>query len=245
MQLSEFTFKLLLLFFPGIICAYLIDHLTIHRPRETFFFMLQSFVCGIFSYSIYWVGVRLFDFFWPNIVDSNITFLRALTNSSTSFSFKEIGLASGIAIILACVITLMSRYKLLNRTARLIGLTNKFGELDVWGYMLNMEEVVWVTVRDHKNDLIYDGWVQSFSDDSKDAELLLRDVSIYKNSTAECLYQVGAVYLSRNRDDISLECRTLPIQETIKWKEEENESGKQFIKTETTTATATRSETVK
>lgn len=94
-----------------------------------------------------------------------------------------------------------------------------FGELDVWGYTLNLKEVVWVTVRDHKNDLIYDGWVQAFSDDSRDAEVLLRDVSVYKNSTGEKLYQVGGVYLSRNREDISIECRTLPIDEQVKWKE--------------------------
>lgn len=218
--MSEFTFKLLLLFFPGILCAFLIDQLTIHRPREVFTFLLQSFVCGIFSYFIYWTGIKSFDYFWPNIVDPNITFLRALTDSTASFSFKEIVFASGIAIVLAFIITVVSRYKLLNRAARSMGLTKKFGELDVWGYMLNMKEIIWVTVRDHKNDLIYDGWIQAFSDDSKDAELLLRDVTIYKNSTAECLYQVGAVYLSRKREDISIECRTLPIDERIQRKED-------------------------
>ena len=113
-------------------------------------------------------------------------------------------------------------FKFFNRFARFIGLTKTFGELDVWGYLMNMKEVVWVTVRDHKNDLIYDGWVQAFSDDSKDAEILLRDVSLYKNSTGEKLYQAGAVYISRNREDISIECRTLPIDERVKWKEDEN-----------------------
>lgn len=184
--------------------------------------------------------MKIVAYFSLNSVNSNITFLRALTDSTTSFSFKEIGLVSGISVILGCVIAVMSRFKLLNRAARRIGITKKFGELDVWGYMLNMEEVVWVTVRDHNNDLIYDGWVQAFSDDSKDAELLLRDVSIYKNSTAERLYQVGALYLSRNREAISIECRTLPIQENIEWKEDEkNESGQQNTEPETTATTTT------
>lgn len=246
MELSEFTFRLLLLFFPGILCAYLIDHLTIHRPREPFFFLLQSFVCGIFSYSIFWAGVKTFAYFCPNAVGSNITFLRALTDSNTSFSFKEIALVSGIAVIVACVVAVMSRFKLLNRVARRIGITKKFGELDVWGYMLNTKEVEWVTVRDHKNDLIYDGWVQAFSDDSKDAELLLRDVSVYKNSSvgdAEKLYQVGAVYLSRNRDSISIECRTIPITETIIWKEDEKNESRQPVKTETANTTTTTTNT--
>jgi hypothetical protein len=219
MEITEFAFKLLILFFPGIICAYLIDQLTIHRPREAFFFLLQAFTLGLICYFSYWVIVEIIVYFYPNSISPEITFLKALTNSNLSFSFGEIVFVSFISVILACLVSVASRYKLLNRTARYIGITKKFGELDVWGYMLNMEEVVWVTVRDHKNDLIYDGWVQSFSDDSKDAELLLRDVSIYKNSTAEKLYQVGAVYLSRKRDDISIECNTLPLDERIIWKE--------------------------
>lgn len=221
MEISEFTFKLLLLFFPGIICAYITDHLTIHRPREAFDFLLQSFVYGIFSYFIYGAGLKTISYFWPNRVNPDIAFLQALTDPNASFSIKEIFFTSGIAVLLACIFTVMLRYKLPNRIAHSLGLTKKFGELDVWGYMLNMEEVVWVTVRDHKNDLIYDGWVQAFSDDSKDAELLLRDVSIYENSTAKRLYQVGAMYLSRNREDISIECRTLPVGEKILWKEDE------------------------
>lgn len=80
-----------------------------------------------------------------------------------------------------------------------------------------------MTVRDHSNDLILDGWVQAFSDDSKDAEILLRDVSVYKNSTGERLYQVGAMYVSRNRQDISIECRTIPVDDVVKWKEEKDD----------------------
>ena len=225
MEISEFTFKLLLLFFPGILCAYIVDHLTIHRPRQAFFFLLQSFVFGLVSYFTYWFGLRIIQLFWPVKINPDIAFLRSLINSDIIFSFREIAIVAGVAIIIACIFTVISRFKFFNRFARFIGLTKTFGELDVWGYLMNMKEVVWVTVRDHKNDLIYDGWVQAFSDDSKDAEILLRDVSLYKNSTGEKLYQAGAVYISRNREDISIECRTLPIDERVKWKEDENDQG--------------------
>lgn len=212
----------LLLFFPGILCTYIVDGLTIHRPREAKFFILQSFVFGIFSYFFYWSGLKIINQLWDNSVASDVLFLRSLTNSNLPFSYREIAIVSVLAIILGVVISVSARYKVLNRCARFIGLTKKFGELDVWGYMLNIKAIVWVTVRDHKNNLIYDGWVQAFSDDSKDAELLLRDVSIYKNDSGERLYQVGTVYLSRKREDISIECRALPIDPEIIWKEEEN-----------------------
>jgi hypothetical protein len=227
MEITEFAFKLLILFFPGLICAHLIDQLTSHKPREAFFFLLQSFTLGLISYFAYWFIIKGLALLWPTSINSDVTFLKALVNPNLSFSFKEIVIVSFIAVILASIVSVSSRYKFFNRTARSIGITKKFGELDVWGYMLNMEEVVWVTVRDHKNDLIYDGWVQAFSDDSKDAELLLRDVSIYKNSSGEKLYQVGAVYLSRQRDNISIECRTLPLDERIIWKEESTDEQKQ------------------
>lgn len=224
MEISEFAFKLLLLFFPGILCAYLIDQLTVHRPREAFFFLLQSFVCGMACYFTYWTGIKWVKWVFPTATCPDVSFLRTLTDGQLPFSFKEIALVSILAIVMACVASVAARFKVLNRCARKMGLTKKSGELDVWGYLLNKPEVVWVTVRDHKNNLIYDGWVQSFSDDSQDAELLLRDVSVYKNGSGECLYQVGAVYLSRDREDISIECRTLPIDETVKWKGESNET---------------------
>ena len=34
MDITEFTIRLLLLFFPGIICSYIIDTFTIHKPRQ-------------------------------------------------------------------------------------------------------------------------------------------------------------------------------------------------------------------
>lgn len=222
MEITEFALKLLLLFFPGILCAYAVDQLTVHRPRETFFFLLQSFVFGIISYFTYWGGLKTLHHYWPSHFASSVTFLRALTDSTVTFSFKEIAVVSIVSLLLSCVISVAVRHKLPNRVARKIGLTTKFGELDVWGYMLNMKEIVWVTVRDHQNNLIYDGWVQAFSDDSKEAEIFLRDVSVYKNDTGERLYQVGAVYISRNRESISIECRTLTIDDGIKWKEVSN-----------------------
>ncbi len=221
MNISEFAFKMLLLFFPGLLCAYVVDNLTVHRPRETKSFVLQAFVLGIVSYFVYWSGIKVINLILPDSVSADVFFLRSLTNSSSPFSYREIAIVSILAICVGAGISVAARYKALNRFARYVGITKKFGELDVWGYLLNMEEIVWVTLRDHKNNLIYDGWVQAFSDDSKDAELLLRDVSIYKNDSAERLYQCGAVYLSRNREDVSIECRTLPIAPEVLWKEEE------------------------
>jgi hypothetical protein len=161
--------------------------------------------------------------FWPNAISSDLTFLKSVGSSQQIMSFQEIAYVSIVAVGLAVAITVSSQHKILSRFARRCGITNKFGELDVWGYTFNLKEVVWVTVRDHKNDLVYDGWVQAFSNSSKEAEMLLRDVSVCKNSSAERLYQVGALYISRKAEEISIECRTIPIDDRVKWKGDESD----------------------
>jgi len=222
MDISEFGFRLLLLFLPGILCAYIVDSLTVHSPRQPFCFLLRSFVLGAFSYLIYWAVITLGVAIVPQIFPAGIIFDKALTDPKVQVSFKEIIYACGSAVFLGGFLTLASRHKWGNRLARWIGLTKKFGELDVWGYMLNSADVEWVTVRDHANDLVFDGWVQAFSDNSRDAELLLRDVSVYRNSTGERLYQLGLLYVSRERETISIECRAVPIDDRVLWKEDES-----------------------
>lgn len=221
MDISEFAFRLLLLFLPGIICAFIVDELTTHRPRESFFFIMQAFVYGLMSYFLYWVVVKLLSIKFP-AANNSFQFLQALTDSNAKFSFPEIFYVSACSIIVGLLLTFAVQRKILNHVARWMQVTNKFGDLDVWGYLMNNEKMEWITVRDHTNDLAYDGWVEAFSDDSKDAEILLRDVSVYVNSTSEPLYQVGAMYISRDRQDITIEYRTVPIDESIKWKEKDN-----------------------
>ena len=245
MDFSEFTIRLLLLFFPGIICAFLVDSFTVHRPREQFVFFLQSFALGISSYCLFWallpvhkvIGNKL-GLWQPR---SEVVFLRALVNNQVTISYSEIAWVCVISVLLALVITFVMTYKVHFRIVQKLKITKKFGELDVWGYTFNMKEVDWVTVRDKEKDLIYDGWVQAFSDDSKDAELLLRDVSVYRNSTGEELYQVGMMYLSRNRDNIAVEIRTIPLTEGREWPpnpKPEQEEDKNERKTNSQTPTS-------
>jgi hypothetical protein len=191
MEISEFTVRLLLLFFPGVICAYLVDALTVHRPRQPIFFLLQSFTMGLSSYFFYWLSCVVLNHCLPSKCTFEVVILSALVDKTITVSFREVGLVTILAVGLGLLITVSAKYKLLYRITHLFRLTNKFGEFDVWGYTMNLKQVHWVTVRDHKKNLVYDGWVQAFSDDSQNAEMLLRDVSIYKNNSGEKLYQIG------------------------------------------------------
>lgn len=227
MEISEFTFKLMLLFLPGIICAYIVNELTAQRNRAPFVFTVQSFVFALISYFSFWVLVHALSLWKPELKTS-LHFLSALSDPQKSFSLGEIVKVSVWAVLIGLAFAWAEQNKFLNRCARRACITKKFGEKDVWGYFFNSPEIEWVTVRDHTNDLIYDGWVQAFSDDSEGAEILLRDVSVYRNSTRESLYQVGALYLAKNRENISIECRTIPVSDIVKqnWKGEQDDHTK-------------------
>jgi hypothetical protein len=197
---------LLLLFFPGVICAYIVDTLTIHRPRTQFQFLLNSLVLGLASYFLYWALLRVAAAGGASVPE--FVLLRALTSAQTPLAFREVAWATLAGGILGLAVTFISSQKLHFRIARHLRITKKFGELDVWGFVFNSPQIEWATVRDHSRNLAYDGWVQLFSDDSQSAELLLRDVQVYKNDSGERLYDTSSLYLSLDRNSIAIEFRS-------------------------------------
>ncbi|MCD6670794.1 DUF6338 family protein [Vibrio cholerae] len=206
MNVSELALKLLILFLPGIICAFIVDTFTNHKERTKFEFILHAYIYGLASYGIYWLVVTKFGL-CLGLSSSKVVFLASLLDKEQSISFVEVFYACLVSILLGCLVTYVHTHKLHFRVMRKLGVTKKFGELDVWGYFMNSPDVTWVTVRDLENNLMYDGWIQAFSDNSKEAELLLSDVVVYKNDSAEEMYTVDSQYLSLDRTKIVIEMR--------------------------------------
>ena len=236
MQLTEFTFRLLVLFLPGLICAFLVDALTSHRPRQIPFFLLRALFFGFSSYLLYWFILHLIAYisikcFKVPFVPS-VHFLKILENTATPVAPKEILFVCLSSVLLGLLITVEATYKVGHKVAQRLRLTRKFGEIDVWGYTFNSSGVEWLTYRDLKEDLMYDGWIAAFSDDGENAEMLLRDVGVYRNSTGQYLYNVGAIYLSRERKSITMEFRGIkassqpPRSEPNNPEEQKNEQEK-------------------
>ena len=63
----------------------------------------------------------------------------------------------------------------------------------------------WVIIRDIKNDIMYEGWVQAFSDATEPDEIFLRNVKIYKNSTSKLMYETKGLYLSQKKENLLIE----------------------------------------
>jgi hypothetical protein len=201
MDITEFGLRLVLLFLPGIICASLVDALTTHPQRTQFQFTLRALILGVASYGV----LALFD--------PGISFFSALSDPKVLPSLVEAGWASAVALAVAVVLTYIANYKLHFKIAQLIRLTRRFGDQDVWSYLFNSTDVEWITVRDHKRNLVYDGRVRFFSEDEKPAELYLQDIKVYDNASGEHLYDVAGMYISLERTDLTIEFRDATLRQ--------------------------------
>lgn len=215
MELSEFTLRLLLLFIPGLIAAYLFDALTSGPRKDRFNFLLRALFFGLFSNFLYWLLVKVIYFRTPNIERPQVRFLLALTDSSLPIPYREIFFVCVLAMLIGSCATYAYTYRWFYRLTLSLGMSKKFGESDVWSFAFNSGETTWVTVRDHVNGLTFDGWAEAFSEGSDRFELLLRDVSVYNLQDGVKLYDVGATYLSRERSNATIEFRAVPMRGSV------------------------------
>jgi hypothetical protein len=219
MEVSEFAFRLIVLFFPGLLCAYVVEALTNHPPRTPFFFLSKALLLGFGSYTLYWgfvhVVVPVYDCAFGSHFQPKVFFPDALKNSKAPISFTEIAVVSLFSLIFGFIAAWALNKKLLFRFAQSARISKKLGELDVWGFIFNEEHIEYATIRDHLNDLVYDGWIRAFSDNAKNAEVVLGDAAVYRNSTGELLYQVGVLYLSLDRKNIAIEFRDVAVGQPV------------------------------
>ena len=201
---KELTFGLVLLLFPGIICALLVENLTPTREWGALRFSLYSLVLGLGCYLVYALGLAAWHCHWP----PTISFVKALSNPN-DVSYGEIASVTVVAAFVGIGVSAALYRHWLHRMAKFLGISDKFGDMDVWAHTFNSSDLTnaWVVVRDINHDLAYEGWVNAFSETADANELLLREVKVYKNTTAEFLYEVESLYISRKREELTIEFR--------------------------------------
>jgi hypothetical protein len=208
MELSALTLRVVLLFFPGVVCALIVQALTNRRQRATPEFLIDSFVFGVGTYLLL-AGVRSG---WATLashtgwmVPPRITFFDVLVNEKARISWGEIALSAGVAVLLAAAVSSIINHHLVFRAAERLGISRKIGDPDVWSFFLNSPDIHWVVVRDVETDTVYEGAVEAFSDTGDAPELLLRTVQVSRSSTDTKLYECDRVYLSRDRSSLIIE----------------------------------------
>lgn len=210
MSLTELTIRILLLFFPGILCFYIVKVLTIqpHEQKVHEVFLL-TFIYGIFTYVIYAVlsaipSVRLGPdgLLFPH---PHLAFFEALTNGKSELNFAEIFNVAVLAVLLGLLVSkAMNGYWLVDM-ARWMRITDKFGQPNVWSFALNSPQSRWATVRDLENSQMFQGYIRAFSDVEQTREILLTDVVVYNEVSGEKLYESEYMYLARNKEELTVQ----------------------------------------
>lgn len=215
MGLTEFTLRLLLLFFPGIVCFLIVDALTVHRERKTHEVIFFTLLFGLISYFVHAVvlevvGIRFyrvegFPGLWIMSVSTGPAFFGSLTDAKVEIDFWEIFWVAIWAVLLAFLIAFCHNRYYLHKFAKRWGITEKFGDPNVWSYAFNAKNADWCVVRDIPNKLMFQGRIEAFSDVEEHAELILEDVIVYNEATSEECYRAQRIYLARKREDITVE----------------------------------------
>lgn len=213
MEVSALTLRVLLLFFPGVLCALLVDALTVHRERTSAQFLTHAFVLGLASYLLLYAGrwgcqgvAAVLDLPAPRPV----TFIDALLNDRLRIAWGELVLAAGVALPLGMAVAAGINHKVLYRVGRSLRITRRRGSSDLWSHVFDSPQTTWITVRDLERGYTYFGWVREYSETGAFAELFLGHVTVYSSSTSAPLYEASNLYLSR--DPRSLVIEVLPTE---------------------------------
>lgn len=193
MDISELTLKLIFVLIPGALASLLFEKLTFHKPWNSFKFIYHSILFGVLAYLITGWFIQI----WNWVFQANWAALKIMKNiGSKEIPFIEIGNASVTGVILGLVSTAIDHYKLINRLATRIKISNKYGDINLYSHFLNSPYTSPVYIRDLKSGLTYYGLVDFFSETEEIREILLRDVSVYYNEitsdNAIELYQLNA-----------------------------------------------------
>jgi|SRR5690554_954128 len=202
MEISELTFKLIIILIPGAIATRIYQKVTIHSKWSTFQFIANAILFGSFSYLftelfINWCygDTRLLDF-WNDLPSSKIPYDLVLK-------------ACVFSVLIGLSISALDHFKIINWIAKTIKISNKYGDENLYSYFLNAKNVSEVYIRDNHNNTTYHGIIDSFSETDDTFEIVLWDVAIYSNDKdEEPLYLLDKIYLSREKKNITIE---LPI----------------------------------
>jgi len=159
-DINSTLLALVLIFIPGILCYGIVAALGEKRDRDKITIFLQIFIYGVCSYlflaAAHWWRPGIF----PDI--SAIAILNPAEIERSKIDPKVIGFASLFSIVQGVVITVNLNRQLVLRFCRFVGLSERFGDEDVWTLLLNSTDTDgYVTVR--RKDLIYQGFVKGFS----------------------------------------------------------------------------------
>jgi hypothetical protein len=214
MQIDQFILRLVFLLIPGVAGYKVYKQLRssgrsqkLLKDWEDF---LNVFLFSLVGYIVLWGGAALINVFGDAIAHQaysriEVGMLRAMLDEKVQPEYLEIFLAIIAAMLAGVGAAWATNRKLPFKLFHLIGITNHFGDDDIWSFVMNSDDFTWVIVRDHKLDLAYVARIEQFSDSGEKRELVLGSVDVRNNKNWRLLYEAERLYLSRDDQDLSIE----------------------------------------
>jgi hypothetical protein len=200
MQISALFIRIVILILPGLVGSLFYRTLRGGRQQKDWRDLAEITLFALSSYALYGAALE------GVATAEGPVALEALFDESVPVRWTEVVIASLVSVGLAVAASYVQRFKLINRLGRKIGATHRYGDEDVWEYFHNSPDTgSWLYVRDHKENLVYYGWLEAYSESGDDRELLLSDVEVYTDETDEPLDTVPLLYVSRDAYDFTIE----------------------------------------
>lgn len=212
MEISELVWRLFILLLPGVIAILLVRYSSTSKEYSNFYFIIYSAIMGIgililleLVISLYNIMIALFSSDITIQFGLNLTIWDGLIDKSKSFNKFELFVSYISSIPIGIVVGGLIQKKRLIRLLQKFKITNRFGDTDVWNYILNSPDTDWIIVRDNKNNLAYFGMLKAYSDTGEIREIILTDVDVYFSDNWEELYKSEVVYLELEHNNFSIE----------------------------------------
>jgi hypothetical protein len=202
-QIDAALLQVLVLLLPGLTARMVFGRLRANRAFSVWETIIEVFLFTFASYAI--AGAIVSAATGTATSGSNSTNLEAILSQTGEIDWPELYMAVVISVLLAALVAAAYNYKIVTVIGRVLRITRRFGDEDVWEYLHNSPDVEWVYVRDHLQDVTYYGRISSFSDRYKQRELVLSDAIAFENDTGARLYEVDGVYVSRDVNTVTLE----------------------------------------
>lgn len=198
--MNQLVITIIVILLPGILAAVIFDKITTHSKWGSFKFGLYSLVLGIFCYSSLQLLYLMMDIYSKLTMPDQWSWLSIWNYALTSkdeLKATEIFYSSLLSLPVALLASYTINQKLINKLARTLKVSQKFGDENLYSYYLNSKDVNWVYVRDEDQKITYQGMIFSFSEAETYQELVLSEVSVYRTEDSKFLYELPSIYLCR------------------------------------------------
>lgn len=224
--MNSLAVAIAIILLPGLVASIICDKITVHSKRwDAFKYSIYSFLFGVLSYGL----LQCIEFIYQQAVHllcktneiqtTTLGVWSIIQNEKTPIALSEVGWATMLAPAVALIASAIVNYKVINKIAQKLQVSQKYGDENLFSFFLNAKEVDWVYIRDKEAGFTYFGRIVSFSECDSIQEAVLSEVGVYEYETSDLLYSVPLIYLSKKLGSFVIEVPALLPKECDDGKE--------------------------